>query len=89
MAQAHIYWEMEDYSQAEALLDQCSDVCQDHGVWRCNLAHAIFMQGRRPQANSHHESTLLSMPLLAQAGFTGIALPSCRPLQYCLNMAAL
>ena len=45
MAQAHIFWEMEDYPQAEALLEQCSDVCQDHSIWRCNLAHATFMQG--------------------------------------------
>lgn len=45
MAQAHIFWETEDYAQAEALLEQCSDVCQDHGIWRCNLAHATFMQG--------------------------------------------
>ena len=45
MAQAHIYWEADDYAQVEALLDQCTDVCQDHGVWRSNLAHALFMQG--------------------------------------------
>ena len=45
MGQAHIFWEADDYPQAEALLEQCSDVCQDHGIWRCNLAHATFMQG--------------------------------------------
>ncbi|KAK9832763.1 hypothetical protein WJX84_007809 [Apatococcus fuscideae] len=62
MAQAHIYWEMEDFSQAEALLDQCSDVCQDHGVWRCNLAHAIFMQDGKTA-----EATELYAPLVEKA----------------------
>lgn len=47
MGQAKIYWDMENYNQVEKLFRQTLDYCNDHDVWRLNVAHVFFMQENR------------------------------------------
>lgn len=44
MAQAHIYWEIENYPMVERLFQQSAELCSDHEVWKMNVAHVFFMQ---------------------------------------------
>lgn len=44
MAQAHIYWEIENYPVVEKLFRQSAELCSDHEVWKLNVAHVFFMQ---------------------------------------------
>ncbi|KPA80272.1 hypothetical protein ABB37_04569 [Leptomonas pyrrhocoris] len=44
MAQANIYWEMENYPMVERLFRQSADFCSENEVWKLNVAHVFFMQ---------------------------------------------
>lgn len=44
MAQAKIYWDMENYEMVERLFIQSAEFCSEHEVWRLNMAHVLFMQ---------------------------------------------
>ncbi|AYU80501.1 hypothetical protein, conserved [Leishmania donovani] len=44
MAQANIYWEMENYPMVEQLFRQSADFCSENDVWKQNVAHVFFMQ---------------------------------------------
>ncbi|KAG8187859.1 hypothetical protein JTE90_001232 [Oedothorax gibbosus] len=44
MAQAKIYWEMENYTQVEKVFRKSVEFCNDHDVWKLNVAHVLFMQ---------------------------------------------
>lgn len=44
MAQAHIYWEIENYPMVEQLFRQSAEFCSDNEVWKLNVAHVFFMQ---------------------------------------------
>jgi len=44
MAQAKIYWEMENYEMVEKIFIQSAEFCSEHEVWRLNMAHVLFMQ---------------------------------------------
>ncbi|KAF2905865.1 hypothetical protein ILUMI_00306 [Ignelater luminosus] len=44
MAQAKIYWELENYSQVEKIFRKSVEFCNDNDVWRLNVAHVLFMQ---------------------------------------------
>lgn len=44
MAQANIYWEIENYPMVEKLFRQSAELCSDHEVWKLNVAHVFFMQ---------------------------------------------
>ena len=44
MAQAKIYWNMENYTMVEKLFRQSAEFCADHEVWRLNVAHVLYMQ---------------------------------------------
>ena len=46
MAQAKIYWDLENYAMVEKILMQSAEICMEHPVWRLNLAHVYFMQVR-------------------------------------------
>ena len=45
MGQAQIYWDMEQYSKVQSILQQSADFCSEHEAWKLNSAHAHFMQG--------------------------------------------
>ncbi|CAI8024711.1 Tetratricopeptide repeat protein 30A [Geodia barretti] len=44
MAQARIYWDREDYSQVEKIFRKSVEFCNEHDVWKLNVAHVLFMQ---------------------------------------------
>ncbi|EER17172.1 hypothetical protein Pmar_PMAR003768, partial [Perkinsus marinus ATCC 50983] len=44
MAEAKIYWEMEDYQMVEHLFRQSAEFCSEDERWRLNVAHVFFMQ---------------------------------------------
>ena len=45
MGQAQIYWDMEQYSKVQSILQQSADFCSEHEAWKLNSGHAHFMQG--------------------------------------------
>ncbi|XP_067137146.1 intraflagellar transport protein 70A [Centruroides vittatus] len=44
MAQAKIYWEMENYQQVEKVFRKSVEFCNEHEIWKLNVAHVLFMQ---------------------------------------------
>ena len=44
MAQAKIYWDIENYSMVEKIFKQSAEFCSEHDVWKLNVAHVFFMQ---------------------------------------------
>ena len=44
MQQAKIYWEQENYNQVEKIFRKSVEFCNDHDVWKLNVAHVLFMQ---------------------------------------------
>lgn len=44
MAQAKIYWDIENYPMVEKIFQQSSEFCSEHDVWKLNVAHVFFMQ---------------------------------------------
>ncbi|XP_058520211.1 intraflagellar transport protein 70A-like [Ochotona princeps] len=44
MAQAKIYWNLENYSMVEKIFRKSVEFCNDHDVWKLNVAHVLFMQ---------------------------------------------
>ncbi|XP_065899336.1 intraflagellar transport protein 70A-like [Dysidea avara] len=44
MAQAKIYWDMENYTQVEKVFRRSVEFCNEHDVWKLNVGHVLFMQ---------------------------------------------
>ncbi|XP_043945724.1 tetratricopeptide repeat protein 30A isoform X2 [Protopterus annectens] len=44
MAQAKIYWNLENYQMVEKIFRKSVEFCNDHDVWKLNVAHVLFMQ---------------------------------------------
>lgn len=44
MAQAKIYWDIENYAMVEKIFKQSAEFCSEHDVWKLNVAHVFFMQ---------------------------------------------
>ena len=44
MAQAKIYWDIENYAMVEKIFKQSAEFCSDHDTWKLNVAHIFFMQ---------------------------------------------
>lgn len=44
MAQAKIYWDMENYYQVEKIFRKSVEFSSEHDVWKLNVAHVLFMQ---------------------------------------------
>ncbi|XP_032664660.1 tetratricopeptide repeat protein 30A [Odontomachus brunneus] len=44
MAQAKIYWDLENYIQVEKIFRKSVEFCNEHDVWKLNVAHTLFMQ---------------------------------------------
>ncbi|KAL1493920.1 hypothetical protein ABEB36_009600 [Hypothenemus hampei] len=59
MAQAKIYWDMENYSQVEKIFRKSAEFCNEHDTWRLNVAHVLFMQ-----ENKFKEATGFYEPLV-------------------------
>jgi tetratricopeptide repeat protein 30 len=46
MAQAKIYWDIENYEMCEKIFKQSSEFASGHDTWKLNVAHVFFMQVR-------------------------------------------
>ena len=44
MAQASIYWDMQNYAAIEKIFRKSFEFCSDHDTWRLNVGHVLFMQ---------------------------------------------
>ena len=44
MAQASIYWDMQNYTAIEKIFRKSVEFCSDHDIWRLNVGHVLFMQ---------------------------------------------
>ncbi|XP_006000165.1 intraflagellar transport protein 70A [Latimeria chalumnae] len=44
MAQAKIYWNLENYQMVEKIFRKSVEFCNEHDVWKLNVAHVLFMQ---------------------------------------------
>lgn len=44
MAQAKIYWELGNYTQVEKIFRKSVEFCNEHDIWKLNVAHTLFMQ---------------------------------------------
>lgn len=44
MAQAKIYWDRENYVQVEKIFRKSVEFCNEHDIWKLNVAHTLFMQ---------------------------------------------
>ncbi len=77
MAQAKIYWDIENYAMVERIFKQSAEFCSDHDVWKLNVAHVFFMQETKfkdairyyePAVKKHQESgTILDVTAIVLA----------------------
>jgi tetratricopeptide repeat protein 30 len=62
MAQAKIYWDLENYQQVEKIFRKSVEFCNDNDTWRLNVAHVLFMQ-----ENKFKEATGFYEPLVKKS----------------------
>ncbi|XP_070580562.1 intraflagellar transport protein 70A-like [Ptychodera flava] len=56
MAQAKIYWDLENYAQVEKIFRKSVEFCNEHDIWKLNVAHVLFMQeGKFKEATGFYE----------------------------------
>ncbi|KAJ9591551.1 hypothetical protein L9F63_001905 [Diploptera punctata] len=67
MAQAKIYWDMENYAQVEKIFRKSVEFCNENDIWKLNVAHVLFMQENKfkeatgfyePIVKKHYENIL-------------------------------
>jgi tetratricopeptide repeat protein 30 len=44
MAQAKIYWDMDNYVMVERIFRKSVEFCNENDIWKLNVAHVLFMQ---------------------------------------------
>eukprot|EP00823_Brevimastigomonas_motovehiculus_P004022 TRINITY_DN2574_c0_g1_i1.p1 TRINITY_DN2574_c0_g1~~TRINITY_DN2574_c0_g1_i1.p1 ORF type:complete len:661 (+),score=182.05 TRINITY_DN2574_c0_g1_i1:50-2032(+) len=55
MAQAKIYWDLENYAMVEKLFKQSTEFCSEHDIWKLNVAHVFFMQEKYKEAIRYYD----------------------------------
>lgn len=55
MAQAKIYWDMKNYVQVEKIFRKSVEFCNEHDVWKLNVAHVLFAQAKYKEAVGFYE----------------------------------
>ncbi|KFP28262.1 Tetratricopeptide repeat protein 30A, partial [Colius striatus] len=55
MAQAKIYWDMKNYAMVEKIFRKSVEFCNEHEVWKLNVAHVLFMQNKYKEAITFYE----------------------------------
>ncbi|KAJ3291276.1 Tetratricopeptide repeat protein 30A [Blyttiomyces sp. JEL0837] len=67
MAQAKIYWDLENYNMVEKIFRKSVEFCNEHDIWKLNVAHVLFMQESKykeaisfyePIVKKHYENIL-------------------------------
>lgn len=64
MAMARIYWDKGHYAMVERIFRASSEFCGEHDVWRLNLAHVFFMQGKYKQSIHYYEPAVKKADVL-------------------------
>lgn len=47
MAQAKIYWDLEQYAQVENIFHKSVEFCNENDIWRLHVANVLFMQDNK------------------------------------------
>ncbi|KAM8825310.1 intraflagellar transport protein 70A isoform 1-T1 [Synchiropus picturatus] len=55
MAQARIYWNMENFQMVEKIFRKSVEVCNEDDTWKLNVAHTLFMQNKYKEAAGFYE----------------------------------
>ncbi|NXU54905.1 TT30B protein, partial [Turnix velox] len=55
MAKAKIYWDMKNYGMVEKIFRKSMEFCNEHEVWKLNVAHVLFMQDKYKEAITFYE----------------------------------
>ncbi|XP_026688115.1 tetratricopeptide repeat protein 30A [Diaphorina citri] len=55
MAQAKIYWDMENYSQVENFFHKSVEFCDGNETWRLHVSHVLYMQDKFKEAIAFYE----------------------------------
>ncbi|KAI5746150.1 hypothetical protein M8J77_000393 [Diaphorina citri] len=55
MAQAKIYWDMENYSQVENFFHKSVEFCDGNETWRLHVSHVFYMQDKFKEAIAFYE----------------------------------
>lgn len=55
MLLGHVYYERGDYSAVEQLLLHSMEICGMHVVWKTNVGHTFFVQGKYEEAVGYYE----------------------------------
>jgi len=67
MAQAKIYWDRENFAAVEKIFRKSVEFCNEHEVWKLNVAHVLFMQENKykeaigfyePVVKKHYDNIL-------------------------------
>ncbi|XP_072336854.1 intraflagellar transport protein 70A isoform X4 [Scyliorhinus torazame] len=84
MAQARIYWNLENYQMVEKIFRKSVEFCNEHDVWKLNVAHVLFMQENKykeaigfyePIVKKHYDNDLyLNMAKLQILNVSAIVL---------------
>jgi len=56
MAQAKIYWDRENYQAVEKIFRKSVEFCNEHEIWKLNVAHVLFMQTKTTGENKYKEA---------------------------------
>ncbi|XP_029363397.1 tetratricopeptide repeat protein 30A-like [Echeneis naucrates] len=55
MAQAKIYWNLENFQMVEKIFRKSVEVCNEDDTWKLNVAHVLFMQNKYKEAIGFYE----------------------------------
>ncbi|KAB7505222.1 Tetratricopeptide repeat protein 30A [Armadillidium nasatum] len=67
MAQAKIYWDLENYAKVEQIFRKSVEFCSESDIWKLNVAHVLFMQENKfkdaagfyePIVKKHYDNVL-------------------------------
>lgn len=64
MSQAKIYWDLGKHAAVERVLRQAGEFASEHEVWKLNVAHVFFVQGKFKEAIRYYEPTVRDSPQL-------------------------
>lgn len=76
MAQAKIYWDIENYPMVERIFRQSAEFTVEHDVWKLNVAHAFYMQENKfkdaieyyePMVSKAQNQDILAIPAMVLA----------------------
>ncbi|KAJ3038123.1 Tetratricopeptide repeat protein 30A [Rhizophlyctis rosea] len=71
MAQSKIYWDLQNYTMVERIFRKSVEFCNEHDVWKLNVAHVLFMQ-----ENKYKEAISFYEPIVKKSWDNILNLPA-------------